>query len=83
MNNFEITRKTRQNVLRLIDGMGPEQLNKIPEGHSNNIIWHVGHILATQQLLTYGLSGSEIILLMNLEKEPNQRMHILQKILMS
>ena len=34
-----------------------EQLNTIPKGFNNNLIWNLGHVIATQQLLTYGLSG--------------------------
>jgi len=30
-----------------------EQLNKIPEGFSNNLIWNIGHIIAAQQGLIY------------------------------
>ncbi|MEL6926626.1 MAG: DinB family protein, partial [Bacteroidota bacterium] len=33
-----------------------EELNTIPEGFNNNLIWNLGHVLVTQQLLTYGLS---------------------------
>lgn len=34
-----------------------EQLNTIPEGFNNNIIWNIAHSLVTQQLLMYKLSG--------------------------
>ena len=34
-----------------------EQLNKIPEGFSNNLIWNIGHIVVVQQMLVYKLSG--------------------------
>jgi hypothetical protein len=47
----------RQNVLRVLDGLSPEQLNQIPEGLNNNLIWNAGHLIATHELLTYGLSG--------------------------
>jgi len=32
-------------------------LNKIPSGFKNNIAWNVAHLLVTQQLLCYKLSG--------------------------
>ncbi len=54
------TRQTRHNFIRLIDGLSLEALNHIPEGFNNNLIWNFGHIIATQQLLTYGLSGQEV-----------------------
>ena len=34
-----------------------EQLNTIPEGFNNNIIWNIAHIVVVQQLLVYKLSG--------------------------
>ena len=42
-----------------------EQLNAIPEGFSNNLIWNIAHIIVTQQLLVYKLSG----LAMNISDE--------------
>lgn len=34
-----------------------EQLNQIPDGYKNNIIWNIGHVIVVQQNLLYGLSG--------------------------
>jgi hypothetical protein len=51
---FDTMRQTRKNILGLVEGMSPEDLNKIPSGFNNNLIWHLGHVLVTQQLLTYG-----------------------------
>ncbi|MFN8265465.1 MAG: DinB family protein [Chitinophagaceae bacterium] len=34
-----------------------EQLNTIPQGYSNNLIWNIGHIIVAQQSLIYRLSG--------------------------
>ena len=30
-----------------------EQLNKVPKGFSNNLIWNIGHIIVAQQALIY------------------------------
>ncbi len=56
-NTFEIIRTTRKNFLKLIEGLTEEQLNKIPEGFNNNIIWNFGHIIVTQQILCYVRMG--------------------------
>ncbi len=50
-------RVTRDNIRRVMDSLTIEQINKIPDGFSNNIIWNAGHVLVTQQLLQYGRSG--------------------------
>lgn len=55
--SFNICLKNRQQLERFLTRYTPEQLNKVPEGFNNNIIWNIGHSIATQQLLTYGLSG--------------------------
>ncbi len=61
-NTFNHLRATRKNVLKIIRQHELEDLNLIPEGFNNNIIWNVGHIIATQQLLTYGLAGMPTII---------------------
>jgi hypothetical protein len=50
-HTFEIIRTTRNNFLKLIEGLTGEQLNSVPEGFNNNIAWNFGHIIVTQQLL--------------------------------
>ena len=30
-----------------------DQLNKIPDGFNNNLIWNIGHVIVTQQKLIY------------------------------
>lgn len=61
-NHFEILKQTRENVIKLIDQFTADQLNEIPEGFSNNLIWNAGHILVTQQLLCYRLSNFECLI---------------------
>jgi uncharacterized protein YbgA (DUF1722 family) len=53
---------TRKNALGLIKGLNEEQLNHIPKPFNNNLIWNLGHMLVTQQLLCYRLSGNESFL---------------------
>jgi hypothetical protein len=51
-----ITRQCRANFLSIINSHSTEQLNAVPEGYNNNLIWNFVHVIVTQQLLTYGLS---------------------------
>ncbi len=57
---FKVLKITRENVLKSLEGLTIQQLNLIPTGFNNNLIWNFGHIVVTQQLLTYGLSGLPI-----------------------
>jgi hypothetical protein len=54
---FEITRSNRDTLTQFLNGYSLEQLNKIPEGYSNNLIWNIGHTVVVQQMLVYKLSG--------------------------
>ncbi|KLT69540.1 MULTISPECIES: DinB family protein [Flavobacterium] len=54
---FEVHRTIRNVLLKVLDGHSLEQLNKIPDGFSNNLIWNMAHCVATQQVLLYKLSG--------------------------
>ncbi|WP_299673112.1 DinB family protein [uncultured Tenacibaculum sp.] len=59
---FDILRKSRELVLKRIEGLTHEQLHKIPEGFNNNIAWNVAHLVVTQQLLHYKLSGLQCLI---------------------
>ncbi len=52
-----ITRVNRKIVEKILDNHTLDQLNKVPEGFKNNLIWNIAHIVVTQQLLVYKLSG--------------------------
>ncbi|MDD3720901.1 MAG: DinB family protein [Lutibacter sp.] len=47
----------RQLILKITENLSNEQLNKIPQGFKNNIVWNIAHLAVTQQLLCYQLSG--------------------------
>ncbi|MCK0179474.1 DinB family protein [Flavobacteriaceae bacterium S0862] len=54
---FDITLKNRTILNSFFEKCTLEELNKLPEGFNNNIIWNLAHVIVTQQLLVYGLSG--------------------------
>jgi hypothetical protein len=58
---FDILKKSRQLTLKAINGLTLEQLHTIPEGFKNNIAWNVAHLVVTQQLLQYQLSGMDCL----------------------
>ncbi|RZL40989.1 MAG: DinB family protein, partial [Pedobacter sp.] len=54
---FEFIINSRKAFIKLIDGLTIEQLNKIPDGFNNNIIWNFGHIVVSTQTLCYVRTG--------------------------
>lgn len=54
---FDITRTSRKIASQILENHTLEQLNTIPEGFKNNLIWNIGHIIVVQQMLVYKLSG--------------------------
>lgn len=60
MLTVDYTQKSRENFVSLLDAFSVDQLNHIPAGFKNNLIWNFGHVIVTQQLLCYKLSGLEM-----------------------
>lgn len=59
---FDILRKVRELIAKSIKGLTLDQLHIIPEGFKNNIAWNVAHVVVTQQLLHYRLSGKDCLI---------------------
>ena len=54
---FQFIIDGRKAFIRLIDELSLEQLNEIPTGFNNNIIWNFGHIVVSTQTLSYTRTG--------------------------
>ena len=50
----------RRFLLRQIQALTPEQLNTIPQGYNNNIIWNLTHLICAQQSMCYVRAGLSI-----------------------
>jgi hypothetical protein len=50
----------RKSLLTQLEGLTEAQLYAIPAGFNNNIIWNFGHIIVSQQLLTYAIAGAKM-----------------------
>jgi hypothetical protein len=59
---FEINHSSRNVLLKFLESHTVEQLNKVPEGFANNLIWNIGHIVVVQQMLVYKLSGLNMMI---------------------
>ncbi|ERJ58563.1 DinB family protein [Sphingobacterium paucimobilis] len=56
-STFKFILQTRRAFIQLIDSLTLEQLNEIPPGFNNNIIWNFGHIVVVSPALCYLRSG--------------------------
>lgn len=52
-NAFKLWETNRTLYQQFLQGLTLEQLNTIPKGFSNNLIWNLGHIIVAQQALLY------------------------------
>lgn len=50
---FKAWKTSRELYLNFFDSYSLEQLNQIPIGFNNNLIWNIGHIIVAQQILIY------------------------------
>jgi len=54
---FQVLNNTRGIFNKIIEANTLEDLNKVPKGFNNNIIWNIAHVIVSEQLLVYKLSG--------------------------
>lgn len=62
-------KQVRTHFIESISGLSAAQLNEIPEGFNNNMIWNMAHLVAAQQGICYLRAGLETFV----EKEFYQR----------
>lgn len=55
---LSITTQNRKAFKKILDSFNLEQLNEIPSGFNNNIVWNVAHVISIQQFITYGLTNT-------------------------
>lgn len=51
--------RTREGIVKTLEGVSPEMANVIPDGFNNHIHWQVGHILYAGEL--YLFPGKELL----------------------
>ena len=59
---LDFIRKARLVQINTINELTIEQLNEVPKGFNNNIIWNMAHLIATQQIVCYRRAGVEPVL---------------------
>ena len=60
-DTFEVNRTSRKMLSSYFENYTLEQLNKIPQGFNNSLFWNIAHVVVTQQILVYKLSGLPIL----------------------
>ncbi len=58
---LEKIKNLRLYLLGQLDGLTPAQLNAVPAGYNNNLIWNVGHLICVVQNLCYVRAGLPIV----------------------
>lgn len=59
-SKFDDIKKIRRVIIDGLSEFSTAELNQIPEGFNNNIIWNIAHLIASQQGLCYFRSGQEM-----------------------
>jgi len=58
-SQFYIIKENRKLFMRLMEGLTIDQLNEIPAGFNNNMVWNFGHAVVSFQLLVNMRSGKD------------------------
>ncbi|WP_113653691.1 DinB family protein [Pedobacter namyangjuensis] len=59
---LRIINACRTKWLTTIEDLSTEQMNFIPPGFKNNLAWQLGHVVVSQQILCYRLSGNKFVI---------------------
>jgi hypothetical protein len=57
MNIIDAIKKERLFLLKLLEEVTIDEWNSVPPGFNNNIIWNLGHLVASQQGVCYLRAG--------------------------
>lgn len=60
--SFDIALKNRAILLKFLTDFSLDQLNMVPKGYRNSMYWNIIHVVVTQQLLVYKLSGIPMLI---------------------
>ena len=55
-------KKIRLFLLNIVSNLSVDELNEIPAGFNNNIIWNLGHLVYAQQGICYVRAGLPVVI---------------------
>lgn len=58
--NIDILKTSRSALLRGLDDIPRDKWTLIPPGYKTNLLWNVGHLVVSQQILNYLFSGVQM-----------------------
>lgn len=61
MHAIQVLRRVRSLIIAAVEPLSEMELRYIPAGFRNNVLWNLGHLVVTQQLLHYGQSGLPLL----------------------
>lgn len=59
---IKVIKASRNKLLSTIAELSTAELNYIPAGFKNNLAWQIGHLVVSQQILCYKLSGNKFVI---------------------
>jgi hypothetical protein len=59
---IEVITSFRNLLIKSLDELSNEQINKVPEGFNNNLVWQLGHVIVSQQSMAYKRSDNPMII---------------------
>ena len=59
---LEVIRASRSKLLSVVEELTTDELNYIPTGFNNNLVWQIGHLVVSQQILCYKLAGQKFVI---------------------
>ena len=60
VSTVDMHRQERALMGQMVTDLPDSALIRVPDGYRNNILWNLGHIVVSQQLLLYKLSATEM-----------------------
>ena len=69
MNGIKILKQNRKYLLEMVSDLDEKALMTVLKGFKTNILWNLGHLVVTQQLLIYLSSKTQMLIPRSMRKD--------------